>query len=640
MHIRFFAGVIFILGMQFSIQAQSTEWIKAYFNMPAVTEKGSFLDQSINDGFDLIGTLETLIDSATTSIDLCIYDLEHPRIGEALVRAKKRGLRVRLVTDDHNRTDSRELDAEMWKLLGDAGIFSLDDDGDIYQQNASIADFDLVNNSADMHNKFAVIDRLSPTTNDDIVWTGSTNLTYTGAYNTNNVLIIKDAEVALLYEQEFEQMWGSSGETADPFNARFHKDKSNLTPSVFDVDGTKIEIYFAPQNREKTKPSISDRLVELIQQKAQHDIKFQAFSFTPTIPLAEAIWNASSDSAISLQGVIDPGFFSRYRNASQIWGSKEAQSGNRMILPARETRKLHHKVLLIDAEHPDENEQAIVVTGSYNFSNNAEFNNDENLIVIHSDEIAAQYLADFQGAFARAKGELEAPAPPINSETWYEVYAIRDGREFEIEVLPGFGYPVRLLGARVPSIFAGTNSSDYFAGPAAEYLRNILEGRKVKISVPGKSMPDVKYGAYYAYVSVDFDGIELPLNKTMLKNGYATFSDFLPQHPDSVNLFKKVAENAENNREGIWKRRALIGTKVARQSELSKTDAVDVVYPININTADRATLQLLPGIGETYAKRIIEYREQNGGFDTVEELLNIKGIGERRLERLRPVVTL
>lgn len=89
MHIRFFAGVIFILGMQFSIQAQSTEWIKAYFNMPAVTEKGSFLDQSINDGFDLIGTLETLIDSATTSIDLCIYDLEHPRIGEALVRAKK-----------------------------------------------------------------------------------------------------------------------------------------------------------------------------------------------------------------------------------------------------------------------------------------------------------------------------------------------------------------------------------------------------------------------------------------------------------------------------------------------------------------------------------------------------------------------
>lgn len=275
----------------------------------------------------------------------------------------------------------------MWKLLGDAGIFSLDDDGDIYQQNASIADFDLVNNSADMHNKFAVIDRLSPTTNDDIVWTGSTNLTYTGAYNTNNVLIIKDAEVALLYEQEFEQMWGSSGETADPFNARFHKDKSNLTPSVFDVDGTKIEIYFAPQNREKTKPSISDRLVELIQQKAQHDIKFQAFSFTPTIPLAEAIWNASSDSAISLQGVIDPGFFSRYRNASQIWGSKEAQSGNRMILPARETRKLHHKVLLIDAEHPDENEQAIVVTGSYNFSNNAEFNNDENLIVIHSDEI-------------------------------------------------------------------------------------------------------------------------------------------------------------------------------------------------------------------------------------------------------------
>ncbi len=636
----FLISCLFFSSILLRANAQPTEWIKAYFNMPAYVDSTTQPGDPVRDNWDLIGTLEALIDSATTSVDLSIYDLEHPRIGKALVRAKQRGLRIRVVTDDHNRTDSRELDAEMWKLLGDAGIFSMDDDGDIYQQNATIADFDLVNNSADMHNKFAVIDRLSPTLNDDLVWTGSTNLTYTGAYNTNNVLIIKDAEVALLYEQEFEQMWGSSGETADPINARFHKDKSNLSPSVFDVGGTKIEIYFAPQNREKTKPSISYRLVELIQQEAQHDIKFQAFSFTPTIPLAEAIWNVSSDSAISLQGVIDPGFFSRYRNASQIWGSKEAQSGNRMILPARETRKLHHKVLLIDAEHPDENDQAIVVTGSYNFSNNAEFNNDENLIVIHSDEIASQYLADFQGAFARAKGELEAPAPPINSETWYEVYAIRDGREFEIEVLPGFGYPVRLLGVHVPSIFAGTDSSEYYAGPAAEYLRNILEGRKVTISGPANMQPIARFGAYYTYVSVDFDGSEIPLNKIMLKNGYATFSNFLPQHPDSVNLFKKIAETAENNREGIWKRPALIGTKVARQSELSKTDAVDLVYPININTADRATLQLLPGIGETYAKRIIEYREQNGGFDTVEELLNIKGIGERRLERLRPVVTL
>lgn len=605
--------------------------------MPAVYDSSKV---AVHDNWDLIGTLEALIDSATTSVDLCIYDLEHPRIGNALVRAKQRGVRVRVVTDDHNRTDSRLLDADMWNLLGDAGIYSIDDDGDIYRSASSILDFDLVNNSADMHNKFAVIDQESPSPDDDIVWTGSTNLTYTGAYNTNNVLMIKDADVALLYEQEFEQMWGSSGTESNPGKARFHKDKDFVAPSVFDVGGTKIEIYFAPQNRDKSKPSISNRLVELIETEAQNDIKFQAFSFTPTIPLAEAIWSATADSSINLQGVIDPGFFSRYRNAAQIWGSKEAQTGNRMIMPARETRKLHHKVLLIDAEHPAEDDQAIVVTGSYNFSNNAEFNNDENLIIIHSDEIAAQYLADFKGAFGRALGQIEAPAPPVDTDTWYEVYAIRDGREFEIEVMPGFGFPVRLLGARVPSIYAGTDSSDYYAGPASEYLRNMLEGRKVKISGPGNNQPLSKFGAYFAYVSVEFDGQILPLNKSLLKSGYATFSDFLPQHPDSVKLFKEISKNAENNGIGIWKRKAMVGKKVARQTEVSKADAVEVVYPININTADQATLQLLPGIGETYAKRIIEYREQNGGFDTVEELLNIRGIGDRRLERLRPVVTL
>ena len=49
-------------------------------------------DIQINDDWDLIGTLEELIDSATTSVDLCIYDLEHQRIGECFSKSKKRGV--------------------------------------------------------------------------------------------------------------------------------------------------------------------------------------------------------------------------------------------------------------------------------------------------------------------------------------------------------------------------------------------------------------------------------------------------------------------------------------------------------------------------------------------------------------------
>ena len=61
--------------------------------------------------------------------------------------------------------------------------------------------------------------------------------------------------------------------------------------------------------------------------------------------------------------------------------------------------------------------------------------------------------------------------------------------------------------------------------------------------------------------------------------------------------------------------------------------------PVNINTATAEELQTLPGIGPTYARRIVEYREENGPFRTVNELANVEGIGEKRLEQLWDKVT-
>lgn len=61
---------------------------------------------------------------------------------------------------------------------------------------------------------------------------------------------------------------------------------------------------------------------------------------------------------------------------------------------------------------------------------------------------------------------------------------------------------------------------------------------------------------------------------------------------------------------------------------------------ININTADAATLQRLPGIGPVYASRIVAYRETFGSFETVGELVNIRGIGEKRLEKIKPFIKL
>jgi competence protein ComEA len=60
---------------------------------------------------------------------------------------------------------------------------------------------------------------------------------------------------------------------------------------------------------------------------------------------------------------------------------------------------------------------------------------------------------------------------------------------------------------------------------------------------------------------------------------------------------------------------------------------------VNLNTASSAALQRLPGVGPSTAAKIIEYREQTGGFRTVEELMEVRGIGEKKLQKMRPFVT-
>lgn len=127
------------------------------------------------------------------------------------------------------------------------------------------------------------------------------------------------------------------------------------------------------------------------------------------------------------------------------------------------------------------------------------------------------------------------------------------------------------------------------------------------------------------------------------------------QYENLERIFKEKSQQLEQERQSILARYqpsnefeeksalpelneiTTVETELTNKSVEEKEPVTNPVT-ININMATEEQLVSLPGIGPAYARRIIEWREENGSFTKKEQLLEIRGIGARRLEQLSPLI--
>ena len=113
-------------------------------------------------------------------------------------------------------------------------------------------------------------------------------------------------------------------------------------------------------------------------------------------------------------------------------------------------------------------------------------------------------------------------------------------------------------------------------------------------------------------------------------------------HVESVSVENIDAQSASEN-EAMPEMTASAteaAAEIAASPEASYSVSADMVNDgkININTASKELLMEINGIGESLATRIIEYRTQNGPFESIEEIVNVSGIGQKKLENMRDMI--
>jgi phosphatidylserine/phosphatidylglycerophosphate/cardiolipin synthase-like enzyme len=297
--------------------------------------------EGIRSSPEPLDALLEAVNSAQKSLDIAIYNFSEPSLANALIRAKNRGVQVRLVMESDNLpkpVPQRLLSANI-PIKGD-GLDSL------------------------MHDKFMVVDGKT-------LLVGSANFTDNGLNTDNNFIVqIDNPDLAEAYSQEFESMFSEK-----------HFGDTDLQSSLrtdFKPGGIPVEVYFSPED------GISHHLLDLVGQ-ANKSVHFLAYTFTLDELGQELV--DKHQSGVDVRGVFEgdmlPGStgseFDLFRRA----GMDVRLDGNYGLM--------HEKLMVIDGE--------TVALGSYNFTRAADDRNDENILIIHDPLLACFFEVEFRDIF-------------------------------------------------------------------------------------------------------------------------------------------------------------------------------------------------------------------------------------------------
>ena len=405
------------------------EFIQVYFNHRETGKKkySELYREVKRGGDDLEAIIIEAIADAKWTIDLAVQELNLPLVAQALVKSHRSGVRVRVILDNNysrplshlnrrevGRLDSRErLKYDEFFALADRDNNGKLSNSEISQGDALVilknAGIPIIDDTADgskgsglMHHKFMVVD-------DRTIITGSSNMTLSGIHgdlhnletkgNINHLLRIENSEVASLFVEEFNYMWGES--ITGGINSKFGLAKPVRTPQHIIWQNTKLTLQFSPSSSSKNWNFSSNGLIGKTVNNANNSIDLALFVFSDQ-SIAN-ILQEKQQQGIKISGIFDSGFAFRYYSevldllgVSLYYRCREEENNNPWKNPldtvgvaqVAKGDKLHHKFALIDKQ--------TIITGSHNWSQAANNTNDETLLIISNLTLAQHFDREFQ----------------------------------------------------------------------------------------------------------------------------------------------------------------------------------------------------------------------------------------------------